>query len=109
MQMKNYAAWGSHFCNWTEAFAKFGNADGDDPDAEANTEQVADTIRELGYVCEVWGGPHNVMIVSIIDADGVDILAKADVGSEDPRRYLPQDILDHLRTRFSESDEEFHE
>jgi hypothetical protein len=49
------------------------------------------------------------MIVSIIDADGVDILAEADVGSEDPRRYLPQDILDHLRTRFSESDEEFHE
>tara|TARA_A100001037_G_C14800375_1_gene478629 strand:- start:218 stop:526 length:309 start_codon:yes stop_codon:yes gene_type:complete len=95
--------------NWCEAFAKFGNADGDDPDAERNTERVADVIRKLGYVCKVWGGIHNVMIVSIIDADGVDIIEEESVGYDDPRRYLPQDILDQLRETFNEDDEEFFE
>lgn len=97
------------FTNWTEAFAKFGNADGDDPDAESNTERVADVIRELGYVCDVWGGGHNVMIVDITTAGGEDILAGAQVGYDDPRRYLPQDILDHLRKTFNEDNEEFFE
>ena len=108
---------------WPEAFDKFGFGDGD---SWNGTHEVEWAIESLGYTCETdnWG-VHNYMIVDILkdgesilfNKDNKDILAQDDwrpevlqrikdrgapdwapeaLGYEDPLRYLPTDIIEHL-------------
>ena len=106
---------------WPEAFDKFGFGDGD---AWNGTHEVEGEIEKLGYTCETdnWG-VHNYMILDILK-DGKSILFNKDnkgilddwkpevlqrikdrvaayrvpepLGYEDPLRYLPTDIIEHL-------------
>lgn len=121
---------------WEEAFDKFGFGDGDNWNG---THEVVGEIESLGYECDVehWGS-HNFMIFDI-KKDGKSILfpEKNDtgvdlddwlpeveqrikdrdamcegiqpLGYEHPRNYLPDDIIKHLDSVFTEDWEEIHE
>jgi hypothetical protein len=75
---------------WEEAFNKFGFGDGN---GQVMTVTVAQVLREAGYTVEfhVWG-LHNVVIDSI-KRDGVELIPpSANVGYDDPRKYLPRRV-----------------
>ncbi|MGE0700792.1 MAG: hypothetical protein AB7O57_16955 [Hyphomicrobiaceae bacterium] len=78
--------------SWTEAFDKFGFGDGD---GQVMTEDVAEILRFAGYtvVVEPWG-LHNVTIASI-KLGGVEQIPfdRITFGYDDPRSYLPADII----------------
>ena len=83
--------------SWTEAFDKFGFNDGD---GQVETETVADVLRNAGYetVTEGWGF-HNTVIVSI-RRDGKDCIPNdISLGYDDPRGYLPAEIVELLDRR----------
>ena len=87
---------------WEEAFYKFGFGDGDGLNF---TECVADCIRKMGYEVDThtWG-IHNYMIHEITDADGRNLFESQDVnvGYDDPREYLPKEIIEKLDEEFPE-------
>ena len=83
-----------HSWNWEEAFDKFGFDDGD---GIVMTGVVAGVLRRAGYVVTTheWG-MHNVVITGI-DKDGVSLIPEtAAIGTDEPRKYLPQDVIDLL-------------
>ena len=96
---------GSDF-DWTcdEAFNKFGFGDGD---REIMTEDVADVLRAAGYVVktEPWG-LHNITIASILK-DGLEQIPTEGItfGYDNPRSYLPPDIIALLDRRLPEHGE----
>jgi hypothetical protein len=80
--------------SWTEAFDKFGFNDGD---GQVETWQVEAVLVQAGYDVEVqtWG-LHNTVIVSI-KRDGKDCIPDGiSFGYDDPRGYLPAEIVDLL-------------
>lgn len=87
-----------HAWTWEEAFDKFGFGDGD---GLVLTDIVADALREAGYRVEVhpWG-MHNVVITGISRADTSLIPETATVGYDNPRGYLPGDIIELLDNTF---------
>ena len=90
-----------HHWEWEEAFNKFGFGDGD---GMVMTQTVADTLREAGYQCETqhWG-LHNVVIISI-KKDERELILHDDInlGYDDPRNYLPKDIVILLDTELAD-------
>jgi hypothetical protein len=83
---------------WEEAFDKFGFGDGDGPNG---TDFVASFIQSEGYtvVCDTYG-LHNYLIFDVMK-DGKSILPKnTDVGYDDPRKYLPSDLVEKLDEKF---------
>lgn len=83
---------------WEEAFYKFGFHDGE---GLIVTENVADVLRKAGFTVEIqaWG-IHNVVITRI-ERDGTSqIPADALLGRDDPRSYLPKEIIDILDQEF---------
>lgn len=89
--------------SWEEAFEKFGFGDGDEI---VMTEAVADALRNQGYtvIAEPWG-MHNTVITSIVK-DGIEqIPDSASVGYDEPREYLPDDIVRILDEAFPEGRE----
>ena len=86
---------------WEDAFDKFGFGDGD---GMVMTATVAVALERDGYVVDrsVWG-IHNEVITSITK-DGVEIipLDRIDLGYDDPRDYLPEDIIALLDEAFPE-------
>lgn len=86
--------------SWEEAFDKFGFSDGD---GLVMSDTVADALRLAGYRVELtpWG-MHNVVITGI-SRDGKALIPDtATVGYDDPRSYLPHDIIELLDRTFSE-------
>lgn len=85
---------GSYLWDWDEAFDKFGFGDGD---GQVETETVADVLRHAGYVVETtaWG-LHNVVITSITRGGIEYIPATANIGYDEPRDYLPREIIELL-------------
>ncbi len=85
--------------SWTEAFEKFGFDDGD---GLVETETVAEVLRDAGYetVTEGWG-LHNTVIVSI-RRRGRELMPLDDIrlGYDDPRDYLPPEIVALLDLAF---------
>ena len=79
--------------SWEEAFDKFGFGDGD---AMVMTHEVEHALEELGYTvsAESWG-LHNTVITDL-SKDGQDLLEGVDVGYDDPRVYLPDDLVEAL-------------
>jgi hypothetical protein len=87
-----------HYWRWEEAFDKFGFNDGD---GQIETGQVRAALEDAGYcVDEQPWGCHNIVIVSI-KLDGVEqILPTAKIGYDDPRDYLPAEIITLLDEQF---------
>lgn len=87
---------------WEEAFYKFGFDDGD---GVVNTGDVARELESLGYTVETQlCGMHNDIITKL-EKDGTDLIAKAEaegfeVGYDDPREYLPDDLAAALDRAF---------
>jgi hypothetical protein len=97
----------THICNtcgstvhiaWEEAFDKFGFGDGD---GLVMTDHVAEALRAHGYevTAEPWGF-HNIVIMSIKRGKCQLIPAKANVGYDDPRTYLPKKLVKLLDAAF---------
>lgn len=83
---------GAKLWRWTEAFDKFGYDDGD---GHVGTPEVVSVLESAGYRCEahVWG-LHNTVIVSITTADGHELIPEGThVGYDNPRAYLPGEII----------------
>ena len=89
-----------HHWTWEEAFDKFGFGDGD---GLVMTEHVAETIRAAGCtVTTVAWGMHNVVIQSI-KRNEVELIPEAiNLGYDDPRSYLPADIIALLDDKLSD-------
>lgn len=90
---------------WEEAFDKFGFNDGD---GLIMTEHVAAKLRGGGFAVTVksWGC-HNVTIASI-KRDGTELIPFDSIsyGYDDPRDYLPQEIVNLLdEATFTEATE----
>ena len=79
--------------SWEEAFDKFGFDDGD---GMVMTHKVELALEKLGYTvsAESWG-LHNT-IVAHLSKDGKDLLEGVTVGYDDPREYLPDDLVEAL-------------
>lgn len=82
---------------WEDAFDKFGFDDGDGP---VGTGEVEQALNEGGFATRSEGfGLHNTVIVSII-REGVEFIPQDNpnivIGYDDPRDYLPAEIVDLL-------------
>jgi hypothetical protein len=93
-----------HHWKWEEAFEKFGFDDGD---GIIMTDTVVATLEAAGYAvnAEPWG-MHNVIITSIKRKGRELIPAKAKVGYDDPRKYLPKAVIKVLDAAFAADSEE---
>ena len=92
-------------CHWTweDAFDKFGFDDGD---GLVMTEVVADALRAAGYEVKVqpWG-IHNV-VITVISRNGTVLVPESvNVGYDDPRDYLPTELVALLDEAFPEGSE----
>lgn len=88
---------------WEEAFDKFGFEDGE---GLVMTDTVADALRTSGLSVTVspWGA-HNTVITAI-ERDGRSLIPEtAVIGYDDPREYLPEDIVSLLDARFPDGRE----
>ena len=88
---------GPYYWRWEEAFAKFGFRDGD---GQVETWQVEQVLTEAGYNVTVEGwGMHNTVITSI-KKEGREYIPHDDpairFGYDDPRNYLPDQIVQLL-------------
>lgn len=93
----------AHHWSWEEAFDKFGFGDGD---GLVMTATVAEALRRRGYMVEATlGGFHNAIIIDIA-RDGVSCMPD-DVsrGYDDPRKYLPEEIVALLDEAFPDGAE----
>ena len=90
--------------NWEEAFDKFGFDDGD---GQVMTDTVADVLRDAGYAVEAhpWG-LHNIVITSIRKDGAEQIPEGTCIGYEDPRGFLPSEIVAMLDEKLVDDGEE---
>lgn len=90
--------------SWEEAFDKFGFGDGH----FVLTENVADALRNVGYVVTVkaWGS-HNVTINSIKSKKGKELIPfdRIEFGYDAARDYLPKRIVKLLDVAFPDGEE----
>lgn len=92
------------YWNWEEAFDKFGFNDGD---GQIETWQVEDVLIDAGYtVKKLKWGLHNLLITSIKKNGVEQIPTSANVGYDEPREYLPVEIVELLDLKFSSSDDD---
>lgn len=90
----------THYWSWEDAFDKFGFGDGD---GLVMTETIAEVLRRQGYKVETnLAGLHNAIITDI-SRDGVSCIPEdVTTGYDDPRKYLPEDIVALLDYEFRE-------
>ena len=87
--------------DWSEAFSKFGFDDGD---GYVQTPYVARVLEGAGYSVKYsrWS-PHNTLIYSI-KKDDLELMPlnnpKYRIGYDNPRNYLPSDIVELLDETF---------
>lgn len=83
---------GPYLWRWEEAFDKFGFEDGD---GQVETDTVVEVLEKAGYRVEAmpWG-LHNVVILSIKDKHGAELIPDTvSSGYDAPREYLPKPII----------------
>jgi len=87
---------------WEEAFDKFGFRDGE---SQVMTHEVVAVLEKAGYEVRSWQwGCHNEIIIEIAK-DGVQLIpAKAKIGYDDPRDYLPSKIVTLLDRELPEDE-----
>ena len=87
---------------WEDAFDKFGFNDGD---GQVMTADVVDVLERAGYRCETGDWLLHNTVISAITKDGSQqIPATANVGYDDPRGYLPEDIVRLLDEKLPEGE-----
>ena len=93
------------YWDWEEAFDKFGFEDGD---GWNGTHLICDFIESLGYKvdAEKWG-LHNYMIESIKSTKDGELMDwdKNQIGYDNPRSYLPKELVDKLDAEFPSDNE----
>lgn len=86
---------------WIEAFSKFGFNDGD---GQVETQSVAFVLEDAGYTAETWKwGVHNELIVSLTKGGKVYVSnqdCSYDLGYDNPKAYLPKEIIGILNKAF---------
>lgn len=101
MPMSTCHTCGGHYqWNWEDAFDKFGFGDGD---GQVETDTVVAVLENAGYRVEAqpWG-MHNVVILSIKDRAGAELIPEATTAGYDcPRSYLPRRIVRLLDRKLS--------
>lgn len=87
---------------WEEAFDKFGFNDGE---SQVMTQEVVKVLENAGYDVRSWQwGIHNEIIIAIAK-DGVPLIpASAKSGYDDPRKYLPPEIVALLDSKLPEDE-----
>jgi hypothetical protein len=83
---------GNYQWDWEDAFDKFGFGDGD---GQVETDTVVAVLENAGFSVEAmpWG-LHNVVILSIKDRSGVELIPDTvTAGYDAPREYLPKPII----------------
>ena len=94
-QKAKYLGEQNYYWCWEEAFAKFGFNDGDGP---VQTWKVKLVLTDARYdvTVEEWGC-HNTVITSI-KRGGHELIPQEGIefGYDDPRGYLPADIVQLL-------------
>lgn len=98
------AACGGRFAwLWEAAFDKFGFCDGD---GQVMTATVALALMQSGYsvTTDKWG-VHNTIITSITRHGIEQIPSTTRLGYDDPRDYLPADIITLLDAKLPEHGE----
>ena len=89
--------------SWTEAFDKFGFNDGD---GIILTHKVVAVLRDAGYDAhaEPWT-IHNIVTIEVLK-DGVSCIPdSACLGYDNPRDYLPPEVIALLDEAFSDDTE----
>jgi len=87
--------------HWSHAFAKFGFDDGN---GSIGTHDVSSALEKAGYSVRYarWN-LHNIIIFSI-QKDGIEYIPRDNsnyrIGYDDPKKYLPVEILSLLDTAF---------
>lgn len=97
-----YNCCGDYMWQWEDAFDKFGFGDGD---GQVMTHEVIMVLEGAGYTCEAhpWG-LHNIVIHSIRKNRMEYMPAECSefqIGYDDPRRYLPEAIIQLLDEELS--------
>ena len=89
---------GASCWSWEEAFDKFGFNDGD---GQIETWRVQAALERAGYSAqEACCGLHNTIIFSI-KKDNVELIPEdAEVGYDNPRSYLPAELVELLDREF---------
>lgn len=83
---------------WEEAFDKFGYGDGD---GLIMTGDIVEVLTKLGYAPEcIGGGVHNEYITDLWKDGGSIIPDDVKMGYDDPRCYLPRDLIAQLDKAF---------
>ena len=86
------------FWQWEDAFDKFGFGDGDGANF---THEVEDFLLKHGWTAVAdWWGIHNYMIIELTGPNGEKPMADAVVGYDNPREYLPKELIDKLDKTF---------
>ena len=98
---KCYSCGCEYHWDWTEAFYKFGFNDGD---GQVMTEVVKYCLEIDGYTvkCKPWGC-HNYVIYSVKKGNKEFIpydYREYEFGSDDPRKYFPEDLIALLDREF---------
>lgn len=91
---------GRYDWQWEEAFNKFGFGDGG---RIVMTETIADALRAAGYAVTVepWG--IHIIVITAIERNGQPIIPDgATIGYDNPRHYLPPEIVKLLDEAFPE-------
>ena len=89
---------GDYHWTWEEAFDKFGFGDGD---GQLMTDHVVTALEAAGYDATTSKWTLHNEIIDSITKDGVALIPPtAKLGYDDPRWYLPEDIVRLLDDRF---------
>ena len=99
-----YCSGGRVAWRWTDAFMKFGFDDGD---GHVMTYEVCDVLRQAGFDTEPekWG-LHNYIVDRLICPRRGELYPYENesirIGYDNPRSYLPDDVIDLLDREFPE-------
>lgn len=86
--------------SWEDAFDEFGFCEGN---GAVMTYEVAEFLMLAGFEVEVstWGVRNE--FINFIRKDGTDLIPTGtNIGYDDPRSYLPPDMIQLLDQRFPE-------
>lgn len=93
---------GSYYWEWEDAFNKFGFGDGD---FMIQTDTVALALENAGYETSTGAWMLHNTVINSIRENGTELIPEsAEVGYDDPRKYLPEKIVQLLDQAFPDNE-----